>query len=342
MKTPQQPINSPFTMKSTSTQVMRGTNLKGMTAIVTGGYSGIGLKVTESLVRSGAHVIIPARNLKNAQNAAGHLPNVEFAVLDLMDTLSIDAFATNFLNTHHQVDLLIACAGIMFAPLKRDNRGNEAQLSTNYLGHFQLAAKLYPALKAAGKSRVIMVTSRAQSWNGVDFNDPNFSTREYDPRVAYAQSKVADILFAVELDKRAQHDGIRAFAVHPGLVPGTGLGRFINSNAYLQNAMRFLMNDLKATRLISTRNALKAYLHGEQEYDYFKTVSQGAAPILWSATSTLLRDKGGVFVEDSNIGKEVGGDSTSKFGVRPWSIDAQLAERLWSLGEKLTGVKFDI
>ncbi|ANZ63748.1 oxidoreductase [Secundilactobacillus paracollinoides] len=342
MKTPQQPINSPFTMKATSKQVMRGINLTGKTTIVTGGYSDIGLKVTEALVKAGAHVIVPARTLEKAQTAAGHLPNVEFGVLDLMDPASIDTFAAQFLAQHHQLDLLIECAGIMFAPLRRDSRGNESQFSTNYLGHFQLTAKLYPALKAAGTSRVIVVTSRAQSWNGTDFQDPNFDHRDYDSHVAYAQSKAADILFAVELDKRAQKDGVRAFAVHPGLVPGTGLGRFVNSNTHLQHAMGIVMNNLQATRLISTRNAMKAHRYGLTEYDYFKTVSQGAADILWAATSPLLRDKGGVFVEDSNIGTAVSAESTSKFGARPWSIDPQLAAKLWSLGEQYSGTKFSL
>lgn len=341
-KTPQQPINSPFTMKATSKQVMKNINLEGKTVIVTGGYSGIGLQVTKSLVRAGANVIVPARTIDKAKNAVGNLHNVEFGELDLMNGKSIQQFAENFNRHHEQLDLLIECAGIMFAPLRRDQRGNESQLSTNYLGHFQLTNYLYSALKKAENARVVIVTSRAQSWNGVDFDDPNFVRREYDAHVAYAQSKSADILFAVELDRRAQKDGIRAFAVHPGLVPGTGLGRFVNRNAQLQKFLGFVMNDLQLTRAISTKNSVEARLHGQTEYDYFKTVHQGAADILWAATSPLLNDKGGVFIEDSNIGTAVDANSNSKFGARPWSIDSQQATDLWKLGEKLSGVKFDI
>lgn len=341
-KTPQAPINSPFNMKATSEQIMKGIDLTGKSIIVTGGYSGIGLKITESLVKAGANVTVPARTLDKAKNAVGHLKNVEIGTLDLMDNDSIDAFAEDWLSKHDHLDILVECAGIMFAPLRRDKNGNESHLSTNYLGHFRLTSRLYPALQAAGNARVVIATSRAQSWNGVDFEDPNFEHREYDPRVAYAQSKAADILFAVGLDRRSKSDGIRAFAVHPGLVPGTGLGRFVNSNKGLQTTMGFVMNQMQFTRAISTWNSVNARLHGEHEYDYFKTVSQGAADLLWAATSPLLTDKGGVFIEDSNIGVGVPADSESKFGARPWSIDPALAEQLWTLGEKLSHTEFDL
>lgn len=341
MKTKQAPINSPYNMKSTSHQVMNQVDLTGKTVIVTGGYSGIGLMVTEYLAKAGAKVIVPARTLEKANSAVGQMNNVEIAELNLMDPDSINHFADKFLLTKRPLDLLIEAAGIMFAPLKRDSRGIESQFSTNYLGHFQLAQRLYPALKAAKNARVIIVSSRAQSWNGVDFDDFNFERKEYDPRMAYAQSKTADILLAVELDKRGAKDGVRAFAVHPGLVPGTSLGRFVMKNVTLQKIASFAMNELQVTRLISTKNRLAAKLHGEKEYDYFKTVNQGAASILWAATSPLLKNQGGVFIEDSNIGTAVSEASTSKFGVRPWSIEPAESRRLWELGENLIGTKFE-
>ncbi|MDV7718459.1 SDR family NAD(P)-dependent oxidoreductase [Pediococcus ethanolidurans] len=338
----QHPIASPFTMRSTSRQVMQNIHLNGKTAIVTGGYSGIGLEITKALVKAGAHVVVPARTLEKARHAIQGLPNVELATLDLMDTLSIDAFADNFLRHHEKLNLLIESAGIMFAPLRRDSRGNESQFSTNYLGHFQLTSRLYAALKRAGQARVVIVTSRAQRQNGVDFADPNFEHRSYNAHVAYAQSKAADCLFAVELDKRAQHDGIRAFAVHPGLIPGTSLGRFIIHNQALQKIQSWFLNDMQATHFINGYHLLRARIQGQREYDYFKTVNQGAASVLWAATSPLLADKGGVFIEDSNIGTAVSATSNSKFGVRPWSIDPQLANQLWTLGEQLTGKPFRI
>lgn len=335
----QQPINSPFTMKSNSEQVIKGIDLTGKTAIVTGGYSGIGLHITQTLIKAGAHVLVPARTLQKAELAVGHLNNVEIGVLDLMDSVSIDKFSTDFLATNRSLDILIETAGIMFAPLRRDDRGNESQLSTNYLGHFQLLQRLYPALKAAKHSRVVVVTSRAQSWNGFDFEDPNFIKREYNPRTAYAQSKVADILLATEFDKCAHADGIRVFAVHPGLVPGTGLGRFVTKSQMVQKVGSILLNNLKFTYLISLKNSVSAKIRGQKEYDYFKTVSQGAASIIWAATSPLLKDKGGVFIEDNNIGTAVSNDSSSKFGVRQWSIDPLAAEKLWDLGNALIHAK---
>lgn len=163
--------------------------------------------------------------------------------------------------------------------LKRDQRGNESQLSTNFLGHFQLTNALYPALKQANHARIIVMSSRAQSWNGVDFDDPNFNHRKYDAHTAYAQSKAADALFAVALDKRAAKDDIHAFAVHPGIVPGTDLSRNVTGNEALKKASAFALNQLEFTHMINTGNSIKAKLAHEREYDYFKTVSQ-ALPAL--------------------------------------------------------------
>lgn len=336
----QTPIKSPFNNATTAEKVMKGIDLRGKNVIVTGGYSGIGLRTTEALANAGAHVIVPARTISKAQPVTERIRNAELGVLDLMDPASIDRFAEGFLNSGRPLDLLIECAGIMFPPLNRDRRGNESQFSTNYLGHFQLTAKLYPALKKAQNARVIVMSSRAQSWNGVDFADPNFNGRQYDPKVAYAQSKVADALFAVELNKRAETDGVQAFAVHPGLVPGTGLGRYTTHNGAVRQAVSFVLNGMHMTHLVNTQHVIHAKLQHQDEYDYFKTADQGAASTLWAATSPLLTNRGGVFIEDCNISQEVSADSDSKYGVRPWSIDPQAAERLWGIGEKLTGCRF--
>ncbi|MCV3740028.1 SDR family NAD(P)-dependent oxidoreductase [Lentilactobacillus hilgardii] len=337
----QEPIDSPFNRTTTAERVMKGVDLKGKNVIVTGGYSGIGLKVTEMLTQAGAHVIVPARTVSKALPVVEHLKNAELGLLDLMDPDSIDRFAKGFLASNRQLDLLVECAGIMFPPLKRDSRGNESQFSTNFLGHFQLTAKLYPALKKAGHSRVILMSSRAQSWNGVDFGDPNFKRRKYDPRTAYAQSKAADALFAVELNKRGQKNGVHAFAVHPGLVPGTELSRYVNHEP-LKRASSFALNQLELTHIINAGHSIKARFHRQSEYDYFKTVSQGAASTLWAATSDQLTERGGVFIEDCNISHAVSADSQSKVGVRPWSIDTDDAAKLWHLGEKLTETVFPI
>ncbi len=338
----QTPIQSPFNQTTTAERVMQGIDLTGKNVIVTGGYSGIGLKVTEMLAKAGAHVIVPARTLAKAQPVTAAIRNAELGILDLMNPESIATFTKGFLASGRQLDLLIESAGIMFPPLQRDDRGNESQFSTNFLGHFQLTADLYPALKKAKHARVIVMSSRAQSWNGVDFSDPNFKTRPYDAREAYAQSKAADSLFAIGLDQRARKDGIRAFAVHPGLVPGTSLGRFTAINQRLQHASAFALNRLELTHVLNVGHVLTAKFHKQPEYDYFKTVSQGAASTLWAATSTLLANAGGVFIEDCNVSRLVSATSKSKFGVRPWSVDHEMADKLWRLGEKLSGTTFDI
>jgi NAD(P)-dependent dehydrogenase (short-subunit alcohol dehydrogenase family) len=170
--------------------------------------------------------VVPARNTEKAEKSLAAIPNIELEALDLMDPQSIDAFAERFLSSGRPLHILINSAGIMAPPLMRDKRGYEAQFATNHLGHFQLTARLWPALKRAGSARVVAVSSRAQRLGGVHFEDPNFEIMEYDKWKAYAQSESANILFAVELDRLGKNYGVRAFAVHPGLVPTTDLGRF--------------------------------------------------------------------------------------------------------------------
>ncbi|PWG00394.1 SDR family NAD(P)-dependent oxidoreductase [Levilactobacillus bambusae] len=330
----QHPIQSPFNQTSTAKQVMAGIDLAGKSVVITGGYSGLGLVTTKALLSAGAAVTVLAHSVTKAQRALKPDPRLSFAQVDLMSPSSIANFANQYLQRHSSVDLLIEDAGIMFAPLMRDSRGNEGHLSTNYLGHFQLATALMPAL-AAANGRIVILTSRAAAWNGVDFDDPNFNQRPYDDHVAYAQSKTADILLAVELDRRYQNQGVRAYAVHPGLVPGTGLGRFVTHSKTVSNVSAFIMNNLQATRLINLRNHWSAHRHHQTEFDYFKTVQQGAASTLWAATSPLLSTIGGVFIEDCNVGTVVPADSKSIYGVRPWAVESQLSARLWPLGEEL-------
>jgi NAD(P)-dependent dehydrogenase (short-subunit alcohol dehydrogenase family) len=144
-----------------------------------------------------------------------------------MDPKSIDDFADRFLASQRPLHILINSAGIMAAPLKRDNRGYESQFATNHLGHFHLTARLWPALKSAGEARVVSVSSRAQRLGGVNFEDPNFERTEYNEWKACAQSKTANVLFAVELDRLGKNFGVRVFAIHPGLIPSINLGRYL-------------------------------------------------------------------------------------------------------------------
>lgn len=314
MTTEQRPLKSGFGAKTTAREVLAGRDLSGKIAVVTGGYSGVGLETTRALAEAGATVVVPARTEAKARTALDGIPRVEIETLELIDPASIDAFATRFLNSERPLDMLINNAGIMAPPLRRDARGYESQFATNHLGHFQLTARLWPALKHAGKARVVSLSSTGISFGGVDFDDPNFMRHEYNKWKAYGQSKTANALFAVALDKRGEEHGIRAFSVHPGGI-WTDLAR-----------------DLSVEELA---------FDGE-----LKTPEQGAATSVWCATSPQLDGKGGVYCMDVDIAEsipaftpEVPGQQPR--GVLPWAVDPELAERLWVLSEQMTGLKFN-
>jgi NAD(P)-dependent dehydrogenase (short-subunit alcohol dehydrogenase family) len=313
--TPQKPIPSGFGWHTTATEVLHGRDLSGKVAIVTGGYSGIGLETTRVLSTAGAHVIVPARSPEKARAAISGLTRVEVQEMELIDPDSIDRFAQGFLTSGRQLDILINNAGTMAPPLVRDARGYESQFATNHLGHFQLTARLWPALVTAGRARVVSLSSSGIAFGGVDFDDPNFDHREYEKWQAYGQSKSANSLFAVALDRFGFSRGVRAFAVHPGGI--------------LTNLARFMTDaELEAAK---------------SETVQLKTVEQGAATSLWCATSDQLAGKGGVYCMDCDIApiitdfSPVLGETLT--GVLPHAIDPELAQRLWRLSEQLTGVR---
>jgi len=322
--TVQAPIPSGFGPSTTAREALGDRDLKGKIAIVTGGYSGIGTETTRILAEAGAAVIVPARSIEKAKAAVAGIPNVDVYFLDLMDPASIDGFAQRFLAAGKPLHILINSAGVMRTPLRRDDRGYESQFSTNHLGHFQLTARLWPALKKAQGARVVALASYGHRRGGIDFDDPNFERREYDKGKAYGQAKSANILFAIGLDKKGRRYGVRAFAVHPGTIPDTDLGRDLDEDEKLP----ILPKDENG-RFINDKEGM-----------FFKTVEQGAATSIWCATSRQLDGMGGVYCEDVDIAEAVPAESTGRKGVWPWAIDPGLVEPLWQLSEKLTGVKF--
>lgn len=328
----QAPINSRFNFFSTAADVIGNLDLKGKIAIVTGGYSGIGLETARVLAQAGASVIVPARTVEKAEETLAGIPNIELETLDLMNYSSINDFVNRFLSSGRQLDILINSAGIMAPPLMRDERGYESQFATNHLGHFQLTATLWPALKKSGNARVVAVSSRAQRLGGINFDDPNFEHTEYDKWKAYAQSKTANILFALGLDELGKEYGVRAFAVHPGLIPTTNLGRFSENGKATKQEIK----------VVSNKTSQKKKTSVNELANEFKTIEQGAATSVWCATSDELKGMGGVYCEDCNIAEEVPEDSLKANGVRPWAINPDYAKRLWQLSEELTGVMFDI
>src|SRR5260221_252339 len=229
----QQPIGSGFGAASTADDVIKGIDLSGKVAIVTGGYSGIGLETVRTLRLGGARGILPARDHNKAILALEGIDGVEIEAMDLMDPASIDVFAGKFIASGRPLHILVNSAGIMAVRLIRDLRGYESQFSTNPLGHFQLAVRLWPALRQANGARVVSVSSWGHHYSPVVFDDPNFEHRAYDRWSAYGQSKTANILFARALDARGAAHGVRAFALHPGMIVGTGLEKHLTRDELL-------------------------------------------------------------------------------------------------------------
>ncbi|MNV31388.1 oxidoreductase [compost metagenome] len=281
------------------------------------------METTKVLAAAGATVIIPARDIEKAKKNLEGIRNVEIVAMDLMSPTSIDAFAENFIASGRPLHLLINNAGIMWVPLRRDERGIESQLATNYLALLQLSARLWPSLKKANGARVINVSSHGHHFAPFNFDDPNFLHREYETLQGYGQSKTAVNLFSMELDVRGQSSHIRSYAVHPGSIGGTELGR----EAPLELFQKMGFVDVNGNMLPEVAASLK-------------TIPQGAATTVWCATSPLLEHIGGVYCEDGDIAV-LSSDMTDQKGVHPYSLDETNAKKLWKLTEEMTGIRFN-
>ncbi len=326
----QQPLNSGFNAQTTVHDVIYGIDLSNKTAIVTGGYAGIGLETVKTFTQAGAKVIVPARDIYKAQNNLKDMKNVKVLEMDLMVPDSINLFSEKFFTDNESLDILVNNAGIMWVPLQRDRRGYESQLATNHLGHFQLTAKLWKALKNSGNARVINVSSYGHHMAPFNFEDPNFNERDYETLHGYGQSKTANNLFSVELDHRGKAFGVRAFSVHPGSVNGTDLGRVAPMALFQQMGTHDKYGNIKPE--------VAAKL---------KTIPQGAATSVWCAVSPLLNGLGGIYCEDADIAVLADGSSKSNYsepsslgGVQSYSLDAENAKKLWVLSEKMTATAF--
>lgn len=318
MSTPQHRLGSGFGAGSTAAEVLAGIDLTGRTAVVTGGYSGLGYETVKALAGAGAQVTVPARRPALAQTVLGELgPAVQVAELDLSDLASVHDFAERYLAAGRSLDLLINNAAIMASPLIRVGPGWESQFATNHLGHYVLTNLLWPVLTADGGARVISLSSSGRKLSGVRFDDPQFE-QGYDKWLAYGQAKTANSLLAVQLDARGAGDGVRAFAVHPG-------GIMTQLQRHLPRAEMIAFGWMDETGNVEER---------------FKSAEQGAATSTWAATSDRLAGLGGAHCEDCDIAEPTvpGSPGARIAGVNAHAVDPVAAERLWALSAELTGV----
>ncbi|MGI9354179.1 MAG: oxidoreductase [Rhizobiaceae bacterium] len=315
----QVPTQSGFHAKSTGAEVLADSDLSGKTAIVTGGYSGIGLETVRVLASKGASVIVPVRSPEKAVEAlAGVEGGIRTGPFDLADLASVRTFADEMLGSVSRLDLLINNAGIMACPEARVGPGWESQFGINHMGHFALTATLMPLLKRTPGARVIALSSTAHKLSDINWDDVNYETSPYDKWHAYGQAKTANALFANGLSRRLKGTGGLAFSVHPGGI-FTPLQRHLPKEEMI--ALGWLDEDGEPSELAKQG---------------FKTPEQGCSTTLWAATSSKLVNKPGVYCEDCDIAAPTDSESPTAryFGVNDHACSDEGAERLWELSHK--------
>jgi NAD(P)-dependent dehydrogenase (short-subunit alcohol dehydrogenase family) len=314
---------SDFGAQSTADEVLAKHDLTGQTAFITGGASGLGQETARAMAAKGAHVVIAARDPAKLEAAANEIreatssAKVDTLVVDLASLDSVRSAGAEANDRFEMIDLLINNAGVMACPQMETADGFEMQFGTNHLGHFALTKQLLPLVQNGSAKRIVNLSSRGHHFAPVDTQDPNFESREYEKWSSYGQSKTANVLFSVALNKRL--DDTDVFAVHPGGIQ-TNLGRHLSEG------------DLAAL--------LKRIEENSGESVAWKTIPQGAATSCWTATAPELAGKGGSYAEDCHIA--VVDDVSGEAGVRSYAIDPDAAEALWTLSEKLIGESFSV
>ena len=316
-----------FGATSTTDDVLEGVNLKGKRVLVTGVSAGLGVETARALVAHGADVVGAARDLSKAkaatvgvQAAAKNDGRLELVELDLASLDSVRVCADALVDNGKPFDLVIANAGVMACPFGKTADGFETQFGTNHLGHFVLVNRIASLMKPG--SRLVNLSSAGHRYSDVDLDDPNFERTPYDPWAAYGRSKTANILFAVEFDRRHKGDGVRATAVHPGGIQ-TELSRHIGEDGLTQ-----LIERVKA----ATRAA------GEPDFT-FKTIPQGAATSVWAGAVAAADDVGGRYCEDCHVA-EIEPDAAKRAGVKPYALDPETAKALWAKSEEMVNERF--
>jgi NAD(P)-dependent dehydrogenase (short-subunit alcohol dehydrogenase family) len=317
---------------STTEDVLSGINLGGKRILVTGVSAGLGVETARSLAAHGANVIGTARDLAKAEAATTQIRkdaapsggSFELVELDLASLASVRHCADQLLHKGEPFDVIIANAGVMATPFSCTTDHFEMQFGTNHLGHFVLVNKIAPLIRRGG--RLINLSSAGHRLSNVDLDDPNFEKTPYDPFVAYGRSKTANILFAVAFDQRHRDRGVRAAAVHPGVIE-TELARHVGPSR-IENIIKQMNDQLVA--------------EGKGPFEW-KTIPQGAATSVWAGVVAPAREIGGRYCENCHVGKIVPDGATISGvteGVRGYALDPQGAEALWKKSEEMVGESF--
>ena len=312
-----------FGAKSTTDEVLQGVDLASKRVLVTGVSAGLGVETARAMTAHGASVVGAARDLAKARTAtdAAGVGAIDLIELDLANLASVRRCADTLLAKGDKFDLVIANAGVMATPFGHTADGFETQFGTNHLGHFVFVNRIASLFRAG--SRLVNLSSSGHRFSDVNLEDPGFERTEYTPFAAYGRSRAANILFAVEFDRRRKQAGVRATAVHPGGIQ-TELGRYMTPDV-----IKSLMDNIAATQAAS----------GAPQFEW-KSIPQGAATSVWAGVVARAEDVGGRYCEDCHVAAVVEGDAIAREGVRGYALDVEHAKALWAKSEELVGERF--
>ncbi|WP_017664595.1 SDR family NAD(P)-dependent oxidoreductase [Porphyrobacter sp. AAP82] len=307
---------------STTDEVLAGKDLSGRTVFITGANSGLGQETARAMAARGAEVIMAGRDQAKLDESVAAIradhpkAQLETITVDLTSLESIRAATSRARQRFAKIDILINNAGVMATPFSHTHDGFEMQIGTNHFGHFALTGELFPLIEKGHAKRIVNLSSRGHHFAPVDFEDPFFERRAYDPWTSYGHSKTANVLFSVGIEARYAVLGIHAYAVHPGGIQ-TNLGRHMTPE---------MIETLMAR--VTSRDTGFAW----------KTIPQGAATSCWAATAEELEGKGEVYCEDCHVAAV--DDESATGGVRSYALNTSYADRLWAMSEELTGVRY--
>lgn len=319
-----------FGRTSTTDDVLDGVDLKGKRVLVTGVSAGLGVETARVLAAHGAEVTGTARDLAKAERATAEARaeatrgggSITITELDLASLKSVRACADKLLADARPFDVVIANAGVMRTPFWHTEDGFEIQFGTNHIGHFAFVNRIAPLIASGG--RLVNVSSAGHRYSDVDLDDPNFEHTPYEPMIAYGRSKTANILFAVEFDRRHKSRGVRATAIHPGGIR-TELARHIEPH--------------EIEKMLEQINAQQANL-GRPPFQW-KTIPQGAATSVWAAFVAPADDVGAKYCEDCHVAAINEGEmDILSGGVRRYALDPERAKSLWAKSEDWIGERF--